>query len=162
VTEVRVTTSLSPRDVLRVSFSLIFVHPVSVALMAGGPVLLVVGLLAGSQVVERLGSTMAWLVVLVPAWALLSATWSAFRPEAAAVYESADWTFREEATDVARSGGSARAEWDEFTGWRSVAGCLLLHTTPSHYVVIPWRDVPEGSREGLERLLTAKIGRRKR
>jgi hypothetical protein len=160
--DIRVVTTLEPRDVMRVSLSLLVLHPVSIALMAAGPVLLASGALSGSEVIASLGQTMVWLVVLVPVWGLLAATYSSYRPGAASVYEPAEWSFTEDGADVSHPAGAAHAEWAEFTGWRSVADSLLLHTSPSHYVVIPWRDVPPGSRGDLERLLTEHIGLRRR
>jgi hypothetical protein len=162
MTEVRITTSLTRRDVAWVSLQLLVLHPVSLTLMAAGPLLLAVGVLSSSSAVARLGSTMSWLILLVPAWGLLAATYNAYRPGAAPVYEPAVWAFADSGITVAQPGREARADWDEFTGWRSIGGCLLLHRTPVRYVVIPWRDVSADARAGLEALLSERIGRRRR
>jgi hypothetical protein len=162
MTDVSVITSLTRRDVARVSLSLLVLHPVSLSLMVAGPLLLAVGAVSGSAAVGRLGAAMAWLLVLIPGWGLLISSYTAYRPGAAPMYEPAEWRFFEAGVDVAQPGRQARAEWGEFTGWRSVSGCLLLHTSPTRYVVIPWRDVGDAQQEGIESLLAEKVGRRKR
>jgi hypothetical protein len=162
VSGVRVTTTLRPRDVFGVSLWLLIAHPVSLTLMAAGPVLLAGGALSGSVAVEHLGETMAWLVALVPAFGVLAATYAAYRPGSGSLYESASWDFTDDGVIVSREAGDTRAEWPDFTGWRSVAGFLLLHTSGARYAVIPWRDVPPGARAGLEDLLATRIGLRRR
>lgn len=162
MSDVRLTTSLRPKDVFLLSLRLLVVHPVSLTLMAAGPVLLAVGGVSGSVTVRHLGETMAWLVVLVPAFGVLAATYAAYRPGSGATCESATWVFSEDGVVVSRADGDARAEWSEFTGWRSVAGYLLLHTSGARYVIIPWRDAPAGARTDLEALLGERIGPRRR
>jgi hypothetical protein len=162
MSEVRVTTSLKARDVARVSFRLLVLHPVSLSLMAAGPLLLGLGAVSASGAVTSLGTTMSWLMLMVPGYGLLVSTYTAYRPGAAEVYQPAEWSFAEAGVGVSQPGRDARAEWSEFTGWRSVAGCLLLHTAPARYAVIPWRDVPEDGRAGLEALLGEHLGKRKR
>ena len=156
--EVRLTTSLTPRDVAAVSFRLLVLHPVSLLLMAAGPLFLLLGAASGAQVLTRLGQTMAWLVVLVPLFGLFAATYNAYRPGAREVYQPAEWVFREGGVEISQPGRMAQADWSEFTGWRSVGASLLLHTALTRYVVIPWRDVPEDGRAGLESLLGEHIG----
>lgn len=156
------TTTLKARDVFGVSLWLLVAHPVSLTLMASGPVLLAGGALSGSAAVAHLGETMAWLVVLVPAFGLLAATYAAYRPGPGSLYESASWEFTDDGVIVSREAGGTRAEWSDFTGWRSVAGFLLLHTSGARYAVIPWRDVPPGARAELEALLAKRIGLRRR
>ncbi len=162
MSEVRVATTLSRRDVGRVSFARLTFHPVSLTLIAAGPVLAIGGLASGSDAVARLGLTMAWLVLIVPAFGVLAASFATFRPGASRVYEPAAWTFGEDGVGISQPDRDARAEWADFTGWRTIAGCLLLNTAPSRYVIIPWRDVPSGEVETLKALLTEHIGARRR
>jgi hypothetical protein len=160
--EVRFTTTLRPRDVAVVSLRLLVLHPISITLMAAGPLLMLLGSMPGGDTVYRLGSTMVWLVVLVPVYGLLIASWTAYRPGATPIYDPAEWTFSDDGIWVTQPGRDAKAEWSEFTGWRSVAGCLLLHTAPTRYVVLPWRDLAPQERDALEALLTEHLGARKR
>jgi hypothetical protein len=159
---VSVTTTLTSRDVLRVSFMRLVFQRVGLTLIGAGPVLAVVGVVTGSGSLTRLGLTATWLVVLVPAFGALSASFTAFRPGAAGVYEPAVWTFGEEGARITQPGRDARADWTEFRNWSSIAGCLLLYTARSHYVIIPWRDVPAGEVETLQALLGEHIGDRRR
>ena len=156
------TTDLRPRDVLLVSLRLLVLHPVSLTLAAAGPVLFALGTISGSETVTRLGSTMSWLLVLVPAFGVLAASYAAYRPGSAKVYEPARWRMDESGVDVSQPGREAHAQWDEFTGWRSVGARLLLHTSPSRYVVLPWRDLSEGTRPEVEALLARELGARRR
>jgi hypothetical protein len=162
MSDVRLTTSLTPKDVAGVSLRLLVLHRVSIMLMASGPVMLLVGLVPGSGAATTLGSTMVWLLILVPAYGALVSSWTAYRPGAAEVYEPAEWSFASEGLCVSQPGRDARAEWGEFRSWRSVGGCLLLYTTATRYAVIPWRDVPEGRRDDLEALLIEHLGTRRR
>lgn len=162
MSEVRLTTSLRPRDVAAVSFRLLVGHPVSLLLMAAGPIFLLVGAASGAGAITRLGLTMSWLVVLVPVFGLFAATYNAYRPGASQVYEPAEWTFSEGGVLISQPGRDAEAEWAEFTGWRAVGGALLLHTALARYVVIPWRDVPLEERPMLEGMLAERLGRGRR
>jgi YcxB-like protein len=162
MTSVAVSTTLTPRDVARVSRVLVLRNPASIWAMAAGPVCLAIGVAAGSAVYTRFGLTLVWLVVLVPGFAWLAGTYNAYRPAAREIYEPAQWTFDDGSVLIDRSGDVARAEWSEFGRWRSAAGSLLLHTTRTHYIVIPWRDVAEADRARLESLLEEHIGARKR
>jgi hypothetical protein len=162
VREVVVDAHVTPRDLFRVSLELLLRNPVSLTLIVAGPVLWAFGSVSGSAVVTRLGSTMSWLVLLVPAFALLIASYAAYRPGASDLYAQARWTFREDSVDVDQPSRSARAEWSEFTGWRTAAGSYLLHTSPKRYVVLPMRDVAEGDRADLESLFAAALGLRRR
>jgi hypothetical protein len=162
VREVRIQTTLTPRDVARVSRVLVLRNPMSILLMSAGPVCLAIGLASGSGPYTRFGLTMVWLVLLVPAFAWLAGTFNAYRPGARDIYEPAEWTFGEAGIGIRQPGREARADWSEFPKWRSAGQCLLLHTSHTRYVVIPWRDVPAAGREELEELLTGSIGKRKR
>jgi hypothetical protein len=161
VSEVCLTTSLAPRDVARVSLRLLVLHRVSIMLMASGPVMLLVGLIPGTGAATTLGSTMVWLLLLVPVYGALVSSWTAYRPGAAEVYEPAEWSLSPEGVRVSQPGRDARAEWSEFRSWRSVGGCLLLYTSATRYAVIPWRDVPEGRRDEVEALLGEHLGARR-
>ncbi len=162
MTGIRVKTTLTPRDVMRVSAVLVFRNRMSVMLLAVGPLWFVLGLWSGHETVMRLGATLLWIVPIVPALALLAGSYSAYRPGGRATYESAEWVFGAEGVEIAQPGRDARAEWGDFTRWRSAGACLLLHTTKRRYVIIPWRDVPDDERGGLEELLGEKIGGRRR
>ena len=156
------TTDLRPRDVFLVSLRLLVIHPVSITLVVAGPVLFALGALSGSETVTRLGSTMSWLVVLVPAFGLLAASYSAYRPGSGKVYERAQWRMDDDGVDVAQPGREAHAQWEEFTGWKSLGAYLLLHTSPTRYVVLPWRDISDGTRSDVEAMLTRDLGERRR
>jgi hypothetical protein len=158
MSDVRFTTSLRRRDVAGVSFRLLVLHPVSLLLVAAGPLFLIVGAASGAGTITRLGFTMSWLIVLVPLFGVFAATYNAYRPGAAQVYESAEWTFSDGGVRISQPGRDAEAGWDEFTGWRTVGESLLLHTALARYVVIPWRDVAEADRPVLEGLLAERIG----
>jgi hypothetical protein len=142
--------------------ALLLRNPVSVMLMVAGPLLWLLGLVAGSAVIGRLGQTMAWLVLLIPAFAVLVGSYAAYRPGASRIYGPVRWTFDEDSIDIEQPERRARAEWREFSGWRSAAGCYLLHTDPRHYVLVPMRDVPEADRAVLESLLVSKLGPHRR
>jgi hypothetical protein len=162
VSDVHVKTTLAPRDVARVSRSLVLRNPLSISAMSIGPVCLAIGASTGSGPYLRVGLTLVWLVALVPAFAWLAGTFNAYRPAAKEIYDPAEWTFTGTGVLIAQPGRLARAEWDEFPRWRSAAGSLLLHTSRMHYIVIPWRDVEEADRDKLEDLLEGHIGPRKR
>ncbi len=156
------TTDLRPRDVFAVSLRLLVFHPVSITLIVAGPALFALGAVSGSETVTRLGSTMSWLVVLVPAFGLLAASYSAYRPGSGKLYQPAQWRMGDHGVDVAQPGREARAQWQEFTGWKSVGAYLLLHTAATRYVVLPWRDLAEGTRPEVEALLARELGARRR
>lgn len=157
-----VATTLTPRDVARVSRALVFRNPFSISLMSVGPVCLAIAAGTGSQTYLRFGLALVWLVVLIPAFAWLAGTYNGFRPSAKEIYEPAEWKFDDSGVVIGQSDRLAQAEWDEFGRWRTAGGSLLLHTTRTHYVVIPWRDVAEADRERLEDLLDEHVGPRKR
>jgi hypothetical protein len=157
VSAVRLTTTLTRIDVAKVSFLMMVLHPLSLTMIGAGPVSLLLGLATHAVVFTRLGETMVWLVVLVPGFGLLAAMYNAYRPGNGVVFIPAQWTFSEEGVAIKQPGRDARASWGEFTKWRTAAGCLLLHTSPTRYVVIPWRDVPPGERPALEALLRRRL-----
>jgi hypothetical protein len=162
VIPIRVTTTLTPRDVARATATLVFRNRISLPLLAIGPLWFVLGSLTGYELVARQGAALLWLVPLVPAFALLAATYNAYRPGSRVIYEPAEWTFADDGVRITQPGRDALAVWTDFDRWRSAAGCLLLHTTRSRYVIIPWRDVPQPQLEELEALLGERIGRRRR
>lgn len=159
---IRVSSSLAPRDVARVSAVLVLRHPVSVMLLVVGPLWLAIGLATGHGALTRLGATLTWLTVLVPAFAFFAGAYNAYRPGSKRVYDPAQWDFAEDAVGIVLPRRVARAEWGEFLRWRSAAGCLLLHTSRRSYIVIPWRDVPSGEVDRLQDLLTRRVGKRRR
>lgn len=156
-----VDSSLRPGDYFRVAVALVLRNPASLALFVSGPLLWGVGAAAGSNVVIDLGERMSWLVILVPAFAALVGSFSAYRPGSSSLYEKARWTFGLEGIVIEQPSRCARAEWDEFRSWRAAAGCYLLHTTARDYLVVASRDVPEERREDLEALLAEKLGARR-
>jgi hypothetical protein len=130
--------------------------------MAVGPVCLAIGLATGSDAYLRFGVALVWLTVLIPALAWLGGRYNAYRPGTRGLYVPAEWTFGDDGIRVSHPGRDAFAQWSEFCRWRSAAGALLLHTSRSNYIVIPWRDVADADRSRLEELLEDNIGRRKR
>jgi len=156
-----VDSSLRPGDYFRVAVALVLRNPASLALFVSGPLLWAFGAAFGSSAVIDLGERMSWLVILVPAFAALVGSFSAYRPGSSSLYEKVRWTFGEEGVDVEQPSRCARAEWGEFRSWRTAAGCYLLHTTARDYLVVASRDVPEKRREEFEALLAAKLGVRR-
>jgi hypothetical protein len=130
--------------------------------MSVGPVCLAIAAGTGSQTYLRFGLTLVWLAVLVPAFAWLAGTYNSSRPGASELYDPCEWTFSDEGIGIRQPGRDAHAAWTEFKRWRSAGKALLLHTSLTHYIVIPWRDVVATDRDGLEELLEAHIGRQKR
>jgi hypothetical protein len=162
VSAVVVQARLTAREVWRVSLDLVLRNPISLALVAGGPLLWLLGTVSTSADVTKLGETMSWLVVLIPAFALLVATFAAYRPGTGELYVPATWTFAESGIDIEQPGRHAHAEWSDFTGWKTVAGCYLLHTSVSRYVLVPAASLAPAQRTDLEALLSEKLGRRMR
>ena len=156
-----VDSSLRPGDYFRVAVALVLRNPASLALFVSGPLLWGVGAAAGSNVVIDLGERMSWLVILVPAFAALVGSFSAYRPGSSSLYEKVRWTFGEDGMDIEQPSRRARAEWSEFRSWRAAAGCYLLHTTARDYLVVAARDIPEQRRGEFEALLTEKLGIRR-
>lgn len=153
---------LRPRDVLSVSTVLVLRNPVSILVMAAGPLLYLAGIAMGAGVLVRLGTTMSALVILVPAFALLAGLYAAFRPGTAQLYEPARWTFSDDGVDVEQTQRCARAEWNEFSAWRAVAGRRLLHTSARHYIVLPVGQLSDAQRTELDGLLLRRLGARRR
>lgn len=150
------------RDLFRVSFQLVLRGRLVPTILAAGPVLWAVGAAGGSPTLARLGATVSWLILLVPAFAVLVGTNSAYRPGSGALYEPTRWTFADEGVEIVQPDRTAHAEWSEFVRWRHVARCYLLYTARRRYVVLPERDVAPTSRPQLELLLEAKLGAGKR
>lgn len=156
-----VESSPRPGDYFRVAVSLVLRNPASLALFVSGPALWAFGAATGSDVVIDLGQRMSWLVALVPAFALLVGSYTAFRPGSSALYVKTRWSFAESGIEIDQASRRARAEWTEFSKWREAGGCYLLHTSARHYVVIATRDVPGDVRARFEALLEARIGGRR-
>jgi len=156
-----VESTLRPGDYFRIAVSLVLRNPASLALFVSGPLLWALGAAFGSVAVIDLGERMSWLVLLVPAFAALVGSFSAYRPGSSALYEQVRWTFGDAGVEVDQPSRSARAEWEEFRKWREAGGCYLLHTTDRNYLAVASRDVPEERRADFEALLTEKLGRRR-
>jgi hypothetical protein len=161
VAPIVVDSSLRAGDYFRVAVALVLRNPASLALFVSGPLLWGLGAAAGSNVVIDLGERMSWLVILLPAFAALVGSFSAYRPGSSALYEKARWTFGDDGIDIEQPSRLARAEWAEFRSWRAAAGCYLLHTTARDYLVVASRDVAEERREEFEALLADKLGARR-
>ncbi|HEY5548572.1 MAG TPA: YcxB family protein [Coriobacteriia bacterium] len=157
-----VTSSMRPRDHFRVAMMMVLRSPAGVVLLMSGPALWAYGTVARSATVHQAGALMSWLLVLVPAFAALVGSYSAYRPGSSALYEPVTWTFSPEGIDIVQPTRRAMASWDEFRSWRVVGGCYLLHTRARHYVIIAARDVPAGDRARFEALLAARLGRHRR
>jgi hypothetical protein len=153
-----VDSSLRPGDYFGVAVALVLRNPASLALFVSGPLLWALGAASGSTAVIDLGERMSWLVILVPAFAALVGSFSAYRPGSSSLYEKVRWTFGKEGVDVEQPSRCARAEGAEFRSWRAAAGCYLLHTTARDYLVVASRDVPGERREEFEALLAEKLG----
>jgi hypothetical protein len=162
VSTVVVEARLTAREVWRVSVDLVLRNPISLTLIVAGPLLWLLGTVSTSADVTRLGETMSWLVVLVPAFSLLVGTFAAYRPGTGDLYVPVTWTFVDAGIDVDQPGRRARAEWSEFTGWKTVAGCYLLHTSVRQYVLVPAAGLTPEQRTDLDALLSEKLGRRMR
>jgi hypothetical protein len=156
-----VDSTLRPGDYFRISVAQVLRNPASLGLFVAGPVLWAFGAVSHSIVVMDLGERISWLVVLVPAFAALVGSYSAYRPGSSALYEKVRWTFTEKGIEIEQPSRHARAEWGEFAKWLALGGCYLLHTTDRHYMAVASRDVPDDRRADFEALLTSAIGRRR-
>lgn len=156
--DIAFTSTLRPSDYRRVSALLMVSHPLSIIVMAAGPVLWGVGSLTASRIVVEFGRTMSWLVIGVPIAGILIGWYAAYRPSATEIYEPALWEFSDDGVSVHQHVRDAFAAWDDFERWRRVAGCYLLHTGPQRYVIIPSRDVPADRRADFEALLKRHVG----
>lgn len=137
-------------------------HPVTLTVLAAGPLLWLLGAFSGSAVISELGRTISWLVLLVPVFSVLAGSYAARRPGSSELYVPVRWTFAEDWIGLEQADRHARADWTEFRSWRSAAGCYLLHTSAQRYVIVPIRDVRESDRSDLEALFAAKLGARRR
>jgi hypothetical protein len=153
-----VESSLRAPDHFRIAFALVLRNPASLALFVSGPLLWALGAAFGSAAVTDLGERMSWLVVLVPAFAALVGSYSAYRPGSSALYEKTRWTFRDDGIEIEQPRRRARAGWSEFTKWREAGGCYLLHTSGRDFVAVAARDVPQERRSEFEELLTTRLG----
>jgi hypothetical protein len=153
-----VDSSLRPADHFRIAFALVLRNPASLGLFVCGPLLWALGAASGSVAVIDLGERVSWLVLLVPAFAALVGSYTAYRPGSSALYEKARWTFAEEGVDIEQPRRHARAEWSEFSKWRQAGGCYLLQTTGRNYVAVAARDVGEARLGDFEALLTEHLG----
>lgn len=153
------TSRLARGDFLRVGVVLALRNPLALTAIASGPVLWAAGTLAGGGTVARFGASLLVLVPAVPIAGVLAAAYATYRPGAAELFEPVGWEFAEAGVRVHQEGRDAFAEWDEFTGWRKVAGCYLLHTSARKFVVLPASAVPAERVADFEALLTGKAGR---
>ncbi len=156
-----VDSTLRPGDYFRIAAAQVLRNPASLAMFVAGPLLWGFGAATHSVVVIDLGERISWLVVLVPAFAALVGSFSAYRPGSSALYEPVRWTFAEDGIGIEQPERHALAAWDEFARWAMVGGCYLLHTSDRHYVAVAARDVPEERRREFEALMAARIGRRR-
>lgn len=157
-----VTSSMRPRDQARVATMVVLRSPVAVLLLLSGPALWAYGAAARSTQLHGAGALMSWLLLLVPVFAALVGSYSAYRPGSSELYEPVTWTFAEDGIDIEQPSRRARALWGEFSSWRLVSGCFLLHTRKRSYVIVAVRDVPAADRARFERLLWSKLGRPRR
>jgi hypothetical protein len=153
-----VESSLRPPDHFRIALALVLRNPASLALFVSGPLLWALGAASGSVAVTELGERMSWLVVLVPAFAALVGSYSAYRPGSSALYEKTRWTFRDDGMEIEQRSRRARADWSEFTKWREAGGCYLLYTSGKDFVAVAGRDVAQERRADLEGLLATALG----
>jgi hypothetical protein len=153
-------STLRASDYLTVAALHMITHPISLTVMAAGPVLWGVGAVAHSRIVVAFGSTMSWLVIAVPVAVALIGTFIAFRPSAREIYDPALWVFSEDSVAVHQHLRDESARWHDFTRWSRLGGSHLLYTAPQHYVIIPSRDVPAERRDEFEQLLMERLGKR--
>lgn len=159
---IAVDSSLRPGDYFRIAVAQVLRNPASLALFVAGPLLWGLGAVSHSVVVIDLGERISWLVVLVPAFAALVGSYSAYRPGSSVLYEKVRWTFGEDGIEIEQPSRHALAQWGEFSKWLEAGGCYLLHTSDRHYIAVAGRDVPEDRLADFEALLSARIGRRRR
>lgn len=155
------TSSPTSRDVFRAAVVVTLRARLTMTALAAGPVLWLVGVLAGNDGIARTGLTLLPLTLGAVAVVLLAASYAAYRPGASEVYAAARWTFDDQGIDIERAAERRRADWDEFRSWRIAGGAYLLNVTRSRYVVLPLRDVPEAERPVFEALLTQMLGARR-
>lgn len=155
-----VDSSVRPADHFRVAMALVLRNPASLGLFVAGPLMWAIGAASRAPLLIDLGERLSWLVVLVPLFAALVGSFSAYRPGSSALYAETLWTFYDDQIDIAQPKRSASAAWEDFTKWREAGGCYLLHAGARDYVVVPVRDVPEDRRADFEALLTKRVGHR--
>ena len=159
--EIVVVSTLTPRDVFRVSVTLILRHRLAYMAMAAGPVFWLVGFVTASAEVIRVGALFLILTAAVPLFAALVASYSAYRPGSRDLFDPAQWRFSEAGIDIVQPERCARAEWADFASWRTTRSSYILDVKRSRYLVFPRRDVVEGDRAEFATLLTAKLGERR-
>ena len=152
------TTTLERSDFLTVATVLAVRNPLSLTAMASGPVLVLAGTLAGGHMVRDFGLSLMFLIVAVPVAGVLAGAYAAYRPGASELFAEVEWEFSEAGVRIRQQGEDTFAEWGEFTGWRRVANCYLLHTALRKYVVLPRSGVPAARRDEFEALLTERVG----
>lgn len=149
---------LTARDVFRVSVALVLRYRLTPTLLLAGPLLLAVGALTSSARIVQLGAVASWLIVLVPAFALLVGSYAAYRPGIGELFEPARWTFAEDGVEIEQPARHARAEWSEFVRWRRLTGNYLLYTSPRRYVILSGAGLSGEDATALEELLATHIG----
>jgi len=159
---VTVDSRLTPRDVWKLTALLVMGHRLTPTLLLAGPVLFAVGTATASLRLVQLGAAVSWLLMLVPLYAALTATYAAYRPGAAEVFAPATWTFTDDGIVIEQADRNARATWTEFERWRSVSGFYLLHTTARRYVIVSGAGLTGADRTTLEALLTDHLGAARR
>lgn len=157
-----VHSSLRPRDYFRVAVIQVLGNRLSASLLISGPALWTFGIISRSAIVAGYGARLSWVIVALPAFAALIGSYTAYRPGSAELYEPATWTFTSTRIDIEQPSRSARANWDEFTSWRIVQDCYLLHTDRRNYVIVSARDLAASERARLEELLDGKLDRHRR
>jgi len=156
-----VASTLAPRDVFRASATLMLRHRLAYMAMAAGPVFWLVGTVSASPEVVRVAMLFLLLTAGVPLFALLVASYSAYRPGSKDLYVEAQWSFSDTGIDIVQPERRARAEWSDFASWRSTRESYILDVKRSRYLVFPRRDVAEGDRQAFEALLRAELGARR-
>jgi len=151
------TSKLTKRDLLRVGLVTSLANPLSLTAMASGPVLWLAGTAAGGGAVRDFGLSLMFLIVAVPIAGLLAGVYAAYRPAAAELYTPVSWVFSDAGVELTVETEVSFADWDEFTGYRKLAGCYLLHTSTRNYVVLSAEGVPQERREDFESLLSTKL-----
>jgi hypothetical protein len=151
------TSKLEPADLVRVGVVTSLLNPLSLTAMGSGPVLWLAGKAAGGGAVSDFGLSLMFLIVAVPIAGLFAAAYAAYRPGAAELFSPVAWVFSDAGVELTVGEDVSFAAWDEFMGFRRLAGCYLLHTSTRNYVVLPASGVPDRRAEDFDALLSEKL-----
>lgn len=156
------SSALRRRELMWLGVRLVLWNRVVLTVMLSGPVLWIVGRLTHGASATGLGVTFSWMLIVIPAVALLAGNWSAYSPGASELLEPVDWVFAERGVEIRQPSAGAFAEWSEFRAWRREGAHYLLYSGFGRYIVVPVAAVPVERREDFEALLARSIRRGRR